>query len=212
MSSTIPCPNCKFPRAVKEERSGAMFCASCGLFEDPFYSWKKTDIHSLVIPWKTSIWFPLVISAGLREMPVSFLVKAEHQVMDADPKWGAAVHGYLARQACEADRGWILHKKICDAAITDQTEDLISMSVELAVEKDLSMLIDVTDVKIGMARVAETYDGVITRTDVLGKKVAAIHVFDLSRLVVKKHDANPPVSPKKAFDDQAFMKSLQAPW
>nr|MDO8083598.1 hypothetical protein [Candidatus Sigynarchaeum springense]MDO8115985.1 hypothetical protein [Candidatus Sigynarchaeota archaeon] len=212
MSSTIPCPSCKFPRAVKDDRSGTTFCASCGLFEDPFYTWKKNDVHSLVIPWKTSIWFPLVLSASLKEMPVSFLMKAEHQDMNADPKWGAAIHGYLARPACDADRGVILHKKICDAVITDQPDDLISMSVELEVEKDLKMLIDVNNIKMGMAQAAQSYDGVITRKDVLGKMVAAIHVFDLSRLVVKSHVADPPVSPKKAFDDQAFMSSLKKAW
>ena len=212
MSVTTRCPNCKYPRAVKDERFGTVFCASCGLFEDPFYSWKKNDVHSLVIPWKTSIWVPLVMSTRLQGMPASFLVKAEHQIMDADSKWGTVVHGYLARQVCDADRRRILHKKICDVVITDQTDDLISMTVQLVVEKDLTMLVDINDIKIELARVAEQYDGGITRTDVLGKRVAAIHIFDLSRLVIRKYVANPPVSPKQAFDDKSLMNSLLVAW
>ncbi len=132
--------------------------------------------------------------------------------MDADPKWGTVVHGYLARKACEADRRWILHKKICDAVITDQSDDLISMTVQLVVEKELTMLVDINDVKIELTRVAEQYDGGIRRTEVLGKKVAAIHIFDQSRLAVRKHVANPPVSPKQAFDDKSFMNSLLVSW
>ncbi len=86
------------------------------------------------------------------------------------------------------------------------------MSVELEVEKDLNMLVDINDVNIGMARAAEKYDGVITRTDFLGKNVAPIYLFDLSRLSVRKHVANPPISPKKPFDDLTFLKSLKVAW
>ncbi|MBN2152289.1 MAG: hypothetical protein JW839_12635 [Candidatus Lokiarchaeota archaeon] len=197
---------------MKDERSGTIFCPSCGLFEDPFYTWTKKHVHSLVIPWKTSIWIPLVLGAGLKDMPVSFLVKSEHQLVDAGTKWGAVVHGFLSRKACDADRGWILYKKIYDAAFNDQPEDLIGLSVELGVQKDLHLLVDINDIKIGLVDAAEKYDGIITRTDLLGKRVAAIHVFDLSRLSVRKHAFSPQVSPKKAFDDLAFMDSLKAAW
>jgi hypothetical protein len=212
MSSTIECTHCQYPSAVKDEKTNVIFCPSCGLFVDPFYSWKKTDIHTIVIPAQTCLWIPIVFSASLKDEPVTAWVLAKHQTVDPENKWGEALHGYLARRACDADRNRILHKKIYDAIITGQAEDLIGASVEVRLIRDLNMLIDLTGVKIGLIQAIQKYDGVIRRTDFQGKGAAAIHVFDPRLLTMNKYEAKPPVSPKQAVDDQAFMKSLKATW
>jgi hypothetical protein len=212
MSSTIQCPHCKYSKAVKDDRSNAVFCAACGSFDDPFYSWKKTDIRSITIPSLTSLWIPLVIGARLKDSPARSWVAPEHQVVDPEYKWGRTVHGYIARHVCDVDRGWILHKKIYDAIITGQTEDLICASVEVGLEKDLGLLIDINDVKLGLPRAKEKFDGVITRTSFLGKTAAAIYIFNPKNTTVKRHFAKPPVTPKQAVEDKPFMDSLTTAW
>jgi hypothetical protein len=189
-----------------------VFCAACGLFQDPFYSWKKTDIHTITIPANTRIWIPLVIRASLKDSPSKTWVLPEHQVVDADPKWGGILYGYLARYVCDVDRNWILHKKIYDAVIKGESDDLISMSLELQLARDLNVIIDITDLKISAARAKGQYDGVLTRTNFLEKTAAAIHIFNPSVFPVGKHAMNDPVSPKKVVEDQAFMNKLKTAW
>lgn len=212
MSSITQCPECKYSMAVKDERSNTIFCASCGLFKDPFYTWKKTDMHSLAIPSKTSIWIPLVISTRLKDSPVRTWLLPQHQATDSDPKWGGVLYGYLSRTACDVDRGWILQKKIYDAAIKDETDDLISLSAEVKLVNDLQVLVDINDVKVGLPRAKAKFQGVITRKNFLDKHAAAIHVFDPSDIPIGKYSLNDPVSPKKAANDHSFMDSLKKAW
>lgn len=212
MSATNECTHCKYPLAVKDEKTHAVFCPSCGLFVDPFFSWKKSDIHTIQLSTNTILWIPLVISATQKDAKPSSWVSASNQVADPGNKWGEAIHGFLARRACDADRARILHKKIYNSMIMEGNDDLIAMSVELRLDRDMNMLLDLFDVKITLPQAVQKYDGVIRRMDFDGKGAAAIHVFDPRNLSVKKHAANPPVSPKKAIDDQAFMNSLKTAW
>lgn len=206
------CTHCKYPTAVKDEKTHAVFCPACGLFVDPFYSWKKTDIFTIQLPVNTILWVPIVIGASQKDARVSNWVSASNQVADPGNKWGEAIHGFLTRRACDADRARILHKKIFNAMIAENDEDLIAVSVELRLDRDMTFLIDLFDVKVTLPQAVQKYDGVIKRMDFDGKGAASIHVFDPKNLSVKKHAANPPVSPKKAIDDQAFMNSLKTAW